>query len=261
MAHQQTVWDDPVFVSEWNRTYGLDMSGAKARKDLLFPLFEFRSGSLDGKALVDFGCGNGNLIKVFQKAAFARWTGVDAGSAVIASAINSVHDTRVRFLDQDISDTLTIDKHKADIATLFFVLEDLPNDQMDRVFANVQGALKQDGVAMIFSNHPAYALHHDWHAAAKGIDNEKFPGHRGYFDRAPVPFELGNLNQTQGFTIVPTYNHKTIADIMNAAYRNGLAVSHTIEMPSSVKTYAALATAQPVSGDSPRFLYLEMKPF
>jgi SAM-dependent methyltransferase len=255
----RTVWDDPHYVSEWNQTYGLDMRNAKARTDLFFPLFAESVGAFAGKTLIDFGCGNGNLIRVFQQEAFGRWVGVDRGSAVIESARQSVQDSRVQFVEADITEagSPALPVQKADVVTSVFVVEELPEDALQAHFITMRNALAQAGKAVLFCNHPAYAMHHDWTAHKNGQPNRKFENHRGYFDRTPTTFALELLNQEQGYAARPLYFHKTLGDIFNAARSAGLTLQRMIEIPAS-DIHWPPQNRDAQSGDFPRFLYLEL---
>ncbi|MCD8493959.1 MAG: class I SAM-dependent methyltransferase [Alphaproteobacteria bacterium] len=256
----KTVWDDPQYVSEWNQTYGLDMRNAQARADLFFPLFAERVGNFEEKTFMDFGCGNGNLIRVFQQESFGRWIGIDRGSAVIESARNSVQDPRVQFVEADITQTgtLTLPTQNADIVTSVFVAEELPQEGLQAHFINMREAVGENGKVILFCNHPAYAMYHDWTAFMQEQPNQKFENHSGYFDRVPTTFALGKLNQDQGYVAKPQYFHKTVADIFNAARSAGLNVDYMLEIPASDIHWPPQKT-NTQSGDYPRFLYLELK--
>lgn len=255
-----TVWDDADFVRVWNETYGMRMEGARARNDLLFPMLRDRFGEVAGKRLVDLGCGNGNLLNVFKDSPFAEMIGIDGGQAVLDTARRELEaDDRVRLVHGDITKPLTaVERHSADIVTCFFVLEEIPMEAVGGLFANVRDLLKPEGRAFLFLNHPAYALYHDLAAGFQGRPNEKFSGHRGYFDTEPVSFNLTNMNGTRGHEKMASYYHKTAESLFNGLAANSLVPLYSLAVPSSAVTYAGLQAHAPQSGDYPRFLYMEL---
>ena len=259
---RDTVWNNPDFVAQWNNTYGIDMRHAKARVDLLFPLVAERVGAFDDLSLIDLGCGNGNLIHNFLDYNFSRWTGIDQGGAVLDSARDAITDSRVNFINGDVTAPIASESgltESADIVTSFFVLEEIPLENLTGHFEQMRSLLKDNGKGIIFFNHPAYALIHNLESRQNGADNKKFPGHEGYFDRTPTKFSLGKLNGEQGYEVHAEYHHKTMADVFNALTKAGLTVDYVLEPPKSDVNWPPQNT-ESTSGDYPRFLYLEVSP-
>jgi len=258
MDKPATVWDSPLFVSEWNSLYGLKMENT-VRPSLVFPLMKEKIGDFTNRNLLDLGCGNGNLVRVFQHEAFQSWLGVDGGSAVLESTIDLKDDPRCRFILTDITTPMDIEHQSIDDLISIFVMEEIPLASLPGLFSNIKSCLKDDGQAHIFINHPAYAMMFDLDACREKKPNEKFENHLGYFDRTQTYFALTALNQTAGNLIKPRYYHKTMADFINAAAAADLHVAEIIETPKSVIRWENLAAYQPISGDYPRFLYMRLK--
>ncbi len=258
MTHD-TVWDDPDFVATWNNTYGLDMARAGARVNCLFPLFAERVGDFKNKTLVDLGCGNGNLLLTFQSQDFSHWTGIDGGSVVLESAAQSVQDTRVDFIHGDVCSTMPSELlESADIVTSFFVMEEIPLEKTQEHFEAIKSLLNKDGKALVFCNHPHYAMYQDWQSLSTGQPNKKFEGHAGYFDQTPTTFSLGKMNNRDGHEGKASYHHKTLAEIMNAAVNAGLRVNRVLEIPNTDVNWPPQENKMPQSGEYGRFLFLEL---
>ncbi len=254
-----TAWDREDFVAAWNQTYGLDMSKAPIRPGLIFPMLAEKIVSFDNLVLADLGCGNGNLIRHFENTNFARWIGVDGGSAVIQSAVDNTQDPRVQYQHADLTKPLSIEPHSVDIVTNVFVIEEIPFEQLQGLFANVKQILKPEGQAFFFTNHPSHALVQDLDAVRLQKPNAKFPGHQGYFDHQAAPYVLSVLNAQDGLQVMANYHHKTFSDIMNAAASAGLQLVEMGEIPTKVIELDKWKKHQAAPGDTPRFLYLQLK--
>lgn len=255
MSQALTAWDDPEFVQTWNDTYGLDMRHAPIRGQFVFPWIADQLGETCGKTLIDIGCGNGNLVRHFQAANFARIVGIDPGAAVIESARLSQHAPHVSFVHASGSQPLPIDQTGVDfdVATSVFVVEEIPQADFQKYCSVIRDVLKPNGKALIFTNHPVNALAEDMASVMSGTPNKKFPNHAGYFDREPSLYTLEIMNAGKGFGKKAEYHHKTMATIINTFSTASLSLRSMIEVPRGMVSYAERDTHKPKSGDVPRF--------
>lgn len=252
-----SVWDNEDYVRRWNETYGLDMRGAPIRTQFIFPFLKERWGDLSGKNLLDLGCGNGNLIRYFSDAAFAGWTGVDAGSAVLASARDANPDERLTFIRADATRPIQdIPANSFDIASSVFVLEEIADAGLRGYMGNFSAALNPQGEAHVFTQHPAHLLLEAAKAAAAGTPNPKYLGSQGYYDREPCEYAFAVWTGADGQPERVPYHHHTLADIMNAVSASGLVVKNMLEIPGSAVSGGDYV--QPPPHDLPRFLYLNI---
>ena len=253
-----SVWDDREFADRWNQTYGLDMSRAPIRSGLVYPIIADRinwpSIKTDEIDIADFGCGNGNFIRAFSDRPFVRWLGIDAGAAILSTALPLEKEATVRFIRRDLSEPIkdTSDHHHV---VSVFTLEEIPADGVSIFFNNMAAAIKKrSGQVHIFTQHPAYALERDIVSNAAGTENEKFPGHNGYFDTNPTAYQLSILNMKKGFPYQPRHHHKPMATILNGLASAELGLKEIIEVPAGVGTVKDLKSHIPKRGDVPRFL-------
>ncbi|MFA7277232.1 MAG: class I SAM-dependent methyltransferase [Pseudobdellovibrionaceae bacterium] len=255
MPQALTAWDDPEFVEAWNATYGLDMRHAPIRGQFVFPWIASHIGNPQGKRLIDIGCGNGNLIRHFHAAAFAELVGIDPGKAVIESAREGLNTPNVKFVHTKATEPLPV-AHTGvdfDVATSVFVVEEIPHPHFQAYCSAIRDVLKDKGLALVFTNHPANALAEDLTAQIKGEPNRKFAGHEGYFDRAPNNYTLEIMNGEKGFAKKAAYHHKPVADILNAFAMAGLSLRSMVEVPRGVVSFGDYKNHTPCSGDIPRF--------
>lgn len=260
-----SIWNDKEFVRQWNETYGLDMSKAPIRPGVIFPLIDARiawpNRCEDAIKIADFGCGNGNFIRAFLNRPFVNWLGIDNGEAVLATAEplsedNRSQGNRVAFLKRDISREMP-NLPSVDHAVSIFTLEEIPTNNVSVFFDNLaQAVCERSGKVHIFTQHPSYAHTHDIVSNENGVNNEKFPGYRGYFDAAPTTYQLTVLNGESGISERPVIYHKPLAMIVNGLAKAGLYLREMLEIPVGVITMESLRSHQPTRGDVPRFLYL-----
>jgi hypothetical protein len=149
-----------------------------------------------------------------------------------------------------------------DLVTSIFVAEEVPFSFFDTYCQTIYNSLKSQGRAFIFTNHPANALIEDHVAFIQAKPNQKFPNHKGYFDRDPSLYTLQMMNGEKGVEKKAEYHHKTIADILNSFNRAGLVLQSMIEIPKGVVNLDQLHSYRHQRGDIPRFagFVFERKP-
>jgi 2-polyprenyl-3-methyl-5-hydroxy-6-metoxy-1,4-benzoquinol methylase len=253
------VWDNPNFVKNWNDTYGLTMERAPVRTGLIFPWMHQYMGTMSGKKMLDLGCGNGNLIRYFKNENFAHWTGIDSGSAVLESTQDLQDDPRIEIIQADICTPLENQNEKYDTVQSFFVIEEIPVERFQGYWNNIHNCLKPGGDAYVVCNHPARAFYYDTKSVLTGVPNEKYPDHKGYFDRDKTSYTLEVMNSQKGFEQKANYFHKTLSDIVNAALRSGLQLKAMEETLKGVTTLKAWENHQPASGDNLALLMLKLQ--
>lgn len=256
MLQTESAWDDPDFANAWNDTYGIDMSMAPTRAGLVFPWMEMNISDASNLRLIDIGCGNGNLIRHFTKASLAEMVGVDSGRAILQSAKNSLTDPRVKFVHASATNPFPFAEtgKDFDLVSSIFVVEEIPFASFDNYCQTLHDVLKPQGKAFVFTNHPANALIEDHTSLMHGKPNQKFPDHKGYFDRDPSLYTLQMMNGTKGIEKKAAYHHKTIADILNSFNRAGLILQSMIEVPKGVVHLNEQSLYACRRGDIPRFI-------
>jgi Methyltransferase domain len=262
-----SVWDDPQFAGAWNSAYGLDMSRAPIRAGIIYPLAATRicwpQTQSEAIKIADFGCGNGNFIRAFSNCPHVEWLGIDSGTAILATAQPLAKTATISFLKRDIGQEIpeVSTSPGFDHAVSIFTLEEISFEAMPAFFSNMAKAVhERNGTVHIFTQHPAYALHQDIISNAEGKPNDKFQGHRGYFDTGPTTYSLAILNHQQGIAAKPEHHHKPLAAITNGLGNVGLCLQEMLEIPAGVIDMNTLEAHQPKRGDVPRFLYLRATP-
>lgn len=256
-----SVWDNDSFAQAWNDTYGLDMAKAPIRPGLIYPLIAESIGAATGLRLIDFGCGNGNLIRHFKDRPFQHWLGLDGGSAILKTALDlKEDDSRIDFARADLSAPLVKPLTGFDVATAIFVVEEIPVAGVQAFFNTIATSIKPEtGRAHIFTQHPSYAFKEDLLAAQASQPNTKFEGHQGYFDTAPTTYALSIMNEANNHPERASYHHKPMSVILNAISAAGLHPEVMGEIPSGVITLDNWRNHKPQCGDTPRFLYLQLR--
>lgn len=259
-----SVWNKPEFAEAWNTTYGLDMAKAPLRAGIIYPLLAEDMGEASGLRLVDFGCGNGNLIRHFKDSPFAHWHGVDGGSAILDTARELQNsDPRIAFSLCDLSKPLAPEDKKKlagfDIATAIFVVEEIPASQLHVFFNTLASAIKPEtGRIHIFTQHPSYTFKEDLLAQMSGQPNTKFEGNQGYYDTRPSTYSLNLLNAQGAHPEKAEFHHKPMSVILNTISQAGLYPETVGEVPAGIIKLEDWRYHTPKSGDTPRFLHMKL---
>lgn len=163
---------------------------------------ENKTRDLEGKALrltlarlnfkncLEIGCGTGkNTEWLLTKA--AQVTAVDLSEGMLAKAAEKVTDSRVKFIQADITEDWTFSKGHYDLVGFSLVLEHI-ND-LEPVLQRAANSLHTGGYVYIGELHPF----------------KQYSGSKARFDTAA------------GIQVVPCFNHH-ISDFLQAAEKAGL---------------------------------------
>jgi SAM-dependent methyltransferase len=185
-------------------------------------------GDLNGKRVLDLGCGGGQAAIAFAKQG-ARAIGVDFSAAQLgwARRLAEAEDVRVDLRQNDLAELAFVRADSLDLvfsAYVFHYVEDL-----SRVFRQVHRVLKV-GAPLVFSiPHPAYQmLWSDEGAVEEASDPDGPPAlRRAYFDRSPFYRE----READGANLVLTEYPRTMADIYLGLTRASFRVDLILEPP------------------------------
>lgn len=172
-------------------------------------------GNLDGKRVLELGCGGAQCSIAFAKQG-ATAIGVDFSADQLAYArrLAERENVRIELREGDLADLAFLRAETIDLvfsAYAFGFVEDL-----GRVFRQVHRVLKT-GAALVFSlPHPAYDMIDD--------DDDREQAlliRRSYFDRTPIDYEWNGIAFTD-------YHH-TIEDLFSALSRSGYRADAVLE--------------------------------
>ena len=196
-----TQWDK--YASLYNK--GKGESGDELHNDLIQPTLEKFLPDLDGKKILDAGCGNGFLEKWLSPKADLV-VAVDSSDDLLDYARNNSKHKNVIFNKSDLTQELPFDKQSFDVVVSVMVLQYLP--EIKTLASEAGRILKEGGVFIFAIDHPAHALYLRAQELV-GKKNDKFIDSGSYFDRGlRKKHSLWNKAMLQ-------YYHRTISDYIN----------------------------------------------
>jgi len=169
-------------------------------------------GPLEGKRVLELGCGGGPMTVAMAKQG-ARVIAVDESAQQVAHARRLAEQEEVK-----------IELHHGDLADLAFVRADTVDAaisvyslgavaDLDRVFRQVHRVLRSEAPLVISLPHPVFR------AMNRSADPPSFQ--RSYFDRAPLPWAVGEDSGTD----YPL----TISDLFTSLTRANFRVDAVLE--------------------------------
>lgn len=168
-------------------------------------------GDLNGKTVLDVGCGDGWLCRELA-AAGAQVTGVDGSQKLLD--IGRMKDEGIPYLQADLANGLPVGLGLFDRIVSLMVLMDIP--ELDRLFVDLRQVTKTDGRLVFTILHPGffqYKVHFDeqaktWHRRVTNYQDEQiwrldtFGGHNHYHRNLTYYCELLRRN---GFAVTRLY--------------------------------------------------------
>ena len=208
--HRYTTAEDPAGPGD-DVVYGADLPG-EAELRLL--------GTLEGRRIVDLGCGVGhNAIHLAGHG--AKVIGVDTSPDHLAVARRRADEAEVR-----------VEWHQADLADLAFLRSDSIDavysamtlaevDDLSRVFRQVHRVLKPESPFVFTLPHPAFTM------LDLSSDDPLLRLARAYDDDAPVTW--------RGAGGAVTDHPRTISTVFTALHRTNFRVDHILEPTAPAK--------------------------
>lgn len=239
MTHN--VYDDETFFSGYAQLArsqrGLDGAPEWPALRALLP-------DLRGRSVVDLGCGYGWFCRwARQQGGAAEVLGIDVSEKMLARANADTHDPAIAYRQADL-ETVELPGAAFDLAyssLAFHYIADL-----DRLLAQVYGALRPGAALVCSVEHPIYTapLNPGWSADAAG--NKTWPVDH-YLDEGP--------RRTNWLGAGVDKRHRLLATYINLLLRLGFALTHVEEW----RPDAAQIAADPTLADElhrPMFLLL-----
>ncbi len=174
-------------IDSWSKFTDEDLAkfgddGDAARRDLLDPTIFNLIEDVEGKTILDAGCGNGYLSrKLAHQGAIV--TGIEPATSLFDYCLEKENQDMlgITYLQQDLSE-LSINK-EFDIVLLVNVLMDIP--EYKTALKNCVSVLKPGGEIVISILHPAFpGFENDWSALGRVEISE-------YFEAKPVKQKYG----------------------------------------------------------------------
>jgi 2-polyprenyl-3-methyl-5-hydroxy-6-metoxy-1,4-benzoquinol methylase len=202
-----------TIIDEWSNFSKSDLAkfgdeGDEARKILLDPNILKLAGDLNGKKVLDAGCGNGHLSRKLAKLG-ADVTGIEPSDSLYQYCVKreQAEPLGIHYVQQDLSSLNSTDTY--DMVFLINVLMDIPDYAL--ALKNCINALKSGGTLILSILHPAFpGFEADWQELGKVEIKE-------YFNPEPIKQKYGYLF------------HRPLQDYMNLLIESGCSIEKLVE--------------------------------
>ncbi|HLN99527.1 MAG TPA: methyltransferase domain-containing protein [Pyrinomonadaceae bacterium] len=137
--------------NEWAQTYDCVEN---ATRDLAAEVLRQADLKLSGRTIIEVGCGTGRNTEwlASPRSDVSQIVGLDFSAQMLARARERVRDSRVRFIQHDVSEVWPLADAAADVVMAMLVLEHL--ESLPRFFAEAARVLSPGGTLFICELHP-----------------------------------------------------------------------------------------------------------
>lgn len=187
-------------------------------------------GDVDGKRVLDVGCGEGYFSRLFAEAG-ASVVGIDLSDALIAAAREEEgrRPLGVRYLVADAADMGALGSESFDVAYCHMALDDVPD--YEGAIGEISRVLVGGGKFVAVIEHPCFSVRYmngrmvgGWETRLRedGTKEHLYYRVEDYLTRHSYQYEWKHDRLTAGF--VTTGFHRTLSDYVNALIKSGLAI-------------------------------------
>jgi SAM-dependent methyltransferase len=220
----QNIYDDERFFEAYSRlprsVEGLDGAPEWAALRALLP-------DLDGRRVLDLGCGFGWFCRWAREHGAARVLGVDMSERMLARAEAETDDAAISYVKADL-EHLEIPSETFDLAYSSLAFHYVEN--LEGLLARVYAALVPGGKLIFSVEHPIFTApaNPGWSVDAAGRSTWPVDG---YLDEGP--------RSTDWLAKGVIKQHRTIGTYVNLLIRSGFAISHINEWGPSKEQVAS----------------------
>jgi len=210
----QNIYDNETFFGGYSRLprsiEGLDGAPEWATLRTLLP-------DLDGRSVLDLGCGFGWFCRWARSNGAARVLGLDISERMLARATAETNDAAISYAKTDL-EHLTVSPATFDLAYSSLALHYI--ERLDGLLASIHSALVSGGKLIFSVEHPIYTApaHPGWSVTPTGHTTWPVDG---YLDEGP--------RSTDWLAKGVIKQHRTIATYINLLIRTGFIISHIEE--------------------------------
>jgi ubiquinone/menaquinone biosynthesis C-methylase UbiE len=211
------------FVREGKNYYSKYLNG---------PALEKMIGRVEGKKLLDIGCGEGFFSRFFARAG-AKVTSVDISDSLINEAVEEEErrPLGVKYFAADAANLGILESESFDIAFCYMALMDIQD--YEGTISEVSRILKTQGKFVVLIEHPCFVRSRvldgkivcDWKKSVREDGSEEYVHYwiSDYFTRHSYNTEWKHNRLPSSF--VTTGFHRTLSDYVNAMTKCGLVIT------------------------------------
>jgi ubiquinone/menaquinone biosynthesis C-methylase UbiE len=226
----------------WDQAVGEE--GDIRHKLVINPIVSKLLGDLQGKVVLDAGCGNGYLARRMAKTA-KKVVAVDFTEGLIERAKErSVGITNIEYHVENIEE-LSLSDHSFDVVLSNMVLMDL--ERLDKAVKEFSRVVKKDGLIIISTQHPCFENAHKDYPLRNEKQEEIGRVITDYFTSGLV------VDKYEGF---PHY-HWMLSEYLNAFSKNNLFLQEVLE-PSNKEILKEKMT-EVIRNHTPMFIVFKLR--
>lgn len=173
------IWDEKA--DEWDTFVGDDGDRDLNRRYQSDPALERLLGDVEGKVLLDAGCGTGYLARRYANLG-AKVIAVDISPEMIRVAQSKPGADSIAYVVDSISTLTTLEDQSVDLIVANYVLMDTPD--LDKALAAFHRVLKPTGRAVVVFLHPCFPLQETRYDAEP--NHSHITWKQSYFQEYPV---------------------------------------------------------------------------
>ena len=228
---------DEVIRRQWNKAAESWVEFVRSGKDyykeyLNGPALKRMIGDVEGKKVLDIGCGEGYFSRFFAKRG-AEVTGIDISEALIKAAVEEEqrHPLGVKYFVANAANLIMLESESFDIAFSHMTIADIRD--YEGAISEASRVLKKGGRFVVLMVHPCFTVPRvvdgevvsGWETRLREDGSKEYLYLRidDYFRRFSYTFEWKHDRLPSSF--VTTGFHRTLSDYLNALVKHGLVVT------------------------------------
>ena len=200
----------------WNKmatAYDAFTSGKNSYRDTIeWPCIQSMLPDINGKSVIDLGCGSGRYTFLLEEAGPRKLTGVDISDEMLRIAREKAdsRSSKARFIKGDLHDFVPEDQYDVVFSSTLshYIVDLFP------LFANIYDMLTYKGICIISVMNPIYSAHYP---LTKGGQDIADPSDTGLVQ----PWYNGDDELEE---LLNCSYHHTFSDYINAIIHNGLTI-------------------------------------
>jgi 2-polyprenyl-3-methyl-5-hydroxy-6-metoxy-1,4-benzoquinol methylase len=217
---KQNIYDDPGFFAGY-ATLRRSTDGLAGAPE--WPLVRSLLPDLEGKRVLDLGCGFGALCRHLAEAGARQVIGIDLSEKMLAAAAERTSDPRIEYRRGAVED-LDLASGAFDLVVSSLVLHYV--ERVERVFAAVHELLVPAGSFVLMVEHPIYTSRAEqaWQVDAEGRK----------LHWAVDGYQMEGVRHVRWFADDVIKYHRTVATYVNALIDAGFVLTrlHEPDVPA-----------------------------
>lgn len=194
----------------------------ESRKTVLYPKIQSIVSSLNPSVVLDYGCGNGEILDIIARSTNAAISAYDPSLSAVKAIRRRLGDQRVTIYQ----DSLDIKPAAHDVIICSLVIMTIPNEAgLKELAANIRKAKTANGVGIFSITHPCFRDEQFSSFITEYTNKTAF----NYFDEGR-PFEVTIFDRTSDNKIQFKDYHWSLSKTINTLISAGLEIKELVEV-------------------------------